>query len=215
MPSTASSPLSLHDALPIFLKLVGGCFLFCTREAYQSIGGFCERYYAAEEAAFIKQLKRIGPFVVPVPTVITSGRKLRAHSARRDRKSTRLNSSHLGISYAVHRVLPPFPTRRSSDLPEARRRLLPLLHPRGVPVDRRLLRALLCGRGGGVHQAAQADRAVRRPGADRDHLRPQVAGAFGSTRSEEHTSELQSLRHLVCRPPRPPPFPYTTLFRSS
>src|ERR1039458_9138086 len=38
-------------------------------------------------------------------------------------------------------------------------------------------------------------------------------------RSEEHTSELQSLRHLVCRLLlRPPPsstlFPYTTLFRS-
>src|ERR1035441_5806445 len=42
----------------------------------------------------------------------------------RDRKSTRLNSSHLGISYAVfclkaygyHRDLHSFPTRRSSDL---------------------------------------------------------------------------------------------------
>src|SRR5262245_5221562 len=36
-------------------------------------------------------------------------------------------------------------------------------------------------------------------------------------RSEEHTSELQSLRHLVCRlltPPRSSLFPYTTLFRS-
>src|SRR5262245_46926402 len=31
------------------------------------------------------------------------------------------------------------------------------------------------------------------------------------SRSEEHTSELQSLRHLVCGPT---PFPYTTLFRS-
>ncbi len=65
------------------LKLVGGCFLFCTREAFESIGGFCERYYAAEEAAFIKSLKRIGRFVVPRPTVITSGRKLRTYSARR------------------------------------------------------------------------------------------------------------------------------------
>src|SRR5262245_36336271 len=32
-------------------------------------------------------------------------------------------------------------------------------------------------------------------------------------RSEEHTSELQSLRHLVCRP-TPTLVPYTTLFRS-
>src|SRR5262245_61643784 len=36
----------------------------------------------------------------------------------KDRKSTRLNSSHLGISYAVfsYRALHSFPTRRSSDL---------------------------------------------------------------------------------------------------
>src|SRR5690625_3932708 len=34
-------------------------------------------------------------------------------------------------------------------------------------------------------------------------------------RSEEHTSELQSRGHLVCRlPPRYTLFPYTTLFRS-
>src|SRR5699024_2052308 len=34
----------------------------------------------------------------------------------RDRKSTRLNSSHVSISYAVVCVLVSFPTRRSSDL---------------------------------------------------------------------------------------------------
>src|SRR5438045_6200427 len=28
---------------------------------------------------------------------------------------------------------------------------------------------------------------------------PAAVGAVGGTRSEEHTSELQSLRHLVCR----------------
>src|ERR1035438_1960324 len=42
-------------------------------------------------------------------------------AASADRKSTRLNSSHLGISYAVFCFgdlldLPSFPTRRSSDL---------------------------------------------------------------------------------------------------
>lgn len=65
------------------LNLTGGCFLFCTREAFESVGGFCERYYAAEEAAFIGALKRIGRFVIPMPRVITSGRKLRTYSARR------------------------------------------------------------------------------------------------------------------------------------
>src|SRR3990172_7001627 len=47
-------------------------------------------------------------------------------------------------------------------------------------------------------------------------------GEFEAARSEEHTSELQSRLHLVCRlfflmirrPPRSTLFPYTTLFRS-
>src|SRR5690606_20535790 len=43
------------------------------------------------------------------------------HTQKEDRKSTRLNSSHVKISYAVfcfgdHRHLHSFPTRRSSDL---------------------------------------------------------------------------------------------------
>src|SRR5690625_3575135 len=48
-----------------------------------------------------------------------------------------------------------------------------------------------------------------------------IGGGKGTVvaRSEEHTSELQSRGHLVCRlllprPPRSPLFPYTTLFRS-
>jgi glycosyltransferase involved in cell wall biosynthesis len=65
------------------LKLMGGCFLFCTREAFAAVGGFDERYFAAEEAVFIRALKRHGRFAVPGPTVITSGRKLRMYSAWR------------------------------------------------------------------------------------------------------------------------------------
>src|SRR5262245_62702698 len=39
------------------------------------------------------------------------------------------------------------------------------------------------------------------PGADHDHHRVRRAGQWplDGRRSEEHTSELQSLRHLVCR----------------
>src|SRR5690348_15766120 len=40
------------------------------------------------------------------------------------------------------------------------------------------------------------------------------SSARQAMRSEEHTSELQSPVHLVCRPPGSPLFPYTTLFRS-
>lgn len=63
-------------------RFVGGCFLFCTREAFEAIGGFPERYFAAEEVGFIRSLKGVGRFVIPRPTVVTSGRKLRAHSGR-------------------------------------------------------------------------------------------------------------------------------------
>jgi glycosyltransferase involved in cell wall biosynthesis len=57
-----------------------GACLFCTRSAFQRAGGFNENYYAAEEVAFVAALKRQGRFVIPAETVVTSGRKQRAHS---------------------------------------------------------------------------------------------------------------------------------------
>jgi glycosyltransferase involved in cell wall biosynthesis len=62
------------------IRLVGGCFLFCRRDVFQAIGGFSERYYAAEEIVFIQALKRKGQFVVPPAPVVTSARKIRAYS---------------------------------------------------------------------------------------------------------------------------------------
>jgi glycosyltransferase involved in cell wall biosynthesis len=62
------------------LKLVGGCCLFCTRAAFDMVGGFSEEYFASEELAFTGALKRHGRFVVPRATVVTSGRKLRTFS---------------------------------------------------------------------------------------------------------------------------------------
>jgi len=58
------------------IRLVGGCFLFCTREAYTATGGFSENLYAGEDIAFVQALKKLGRFVVLKPTVITSARKL-------------------------------------------------------------------------------------------------------------------------------------------
>jgi len=57
-----------------------GACLFCTRCAFDTAGGFDENYYAAEDVLFAAALKRQGRFVIPVETVITSGRKVRAHS---------------------------------------------------------------------------------------------------------------------------------------
>jgi glycosyltransferase involved in cell wall biosynthesis len=61
--------------------VAGGCFLFCTREAYLTAGGFDEGLFAAEELAFGQRLKRQGRWVILSERVITSGRKLRSHSA--------------------------------------------------------------------------------------------------------------------------------------
>jgi glycosyltransferase involved in cell wall biosynthesis len=63
------------------LGLASGCFLFCTREAFQAAGGFDERLFAAEEGAMSRALRRQGRFVVLCEFVVTSGRKLRAHTA--------------------------------------------------------------------------------------------------------------------------------------
>jgi GT2 family glycosyltransferase len=60
--------------------LPSGTFLFCTRSAFQTVGGFDENYYAAEEVVFVAALKRQGRFAILAETVITSGRKMRAHS---------------------------------------------------------------------------------------------------------------------------------------
>jgi glycosyltransferase involved in cell wall biosynthesis len=62
------------------LTLAGGCFLFCTREAFESCGGFSEECFAAEELYFRNSLRRVGKFVIPRPMVVTSGRKLRTYS---------------------------------------------------------------------------------------------------------------------------------------
>jgi hypothetical protein len=58
------------------IRLVGGCFLFCTQETYVAAGGFSERLHAGEDMAFVQALKKVGRFVVPNPTVVSSARKL-------------------------------------------------------------------------------------------------------------------------------------------
>lgn len=58
------------------IRWVGGCFLFCTRDAYRAAGGFSESLYAGEDIAFVQALKKLGRFVVLKPKVVSSGRKL-------------------------------------------------------------------------------------------------------------------------------------------
>jgi hypothetical protein len=63
------------------LAMAPGCFLFCTRPAYLAAGGFDEALYVTEEVGFARRLQRQGRFVMLRESVVTSARKLRAHTA--------------------------------------------------------------------------------------------------------------------------------------
>lgn len=64
-----------------FGHLASGCFLFCTRHAFEAAGGFDKTLYAAEDVVLSRRLKRLGRFVILREVVVTSGRNLRSHSA--------------------------------------------------------------------------------------------------------------------------------------
>src|SRR5262245_32612642 len=103
MPSTDTDTLSLHDALPI-------CYWSWRLQDPTVVGG----------SPFIPPILRAESLVEPLATrgaaATLDAATLRTFLGGRaqriilqndltviDRKSTRLNSSHLGISYAVHR----------------------------------------------------------------------------------------------------------------
>ena len=54
----------------------GGAFMFCTRDAFRTVGGFDERLFGAEDAAMSWALKREDRFVVLWKYVSTSGRRM-------------------------------------------------------------------------------------------------------------------------------------------
>jgi glycosyltransferase involved in cell wall biosynthesis len=80
--------------LPLF-KMAPGSFLLCTRQAYTAAGGFDERLFWSEEVAFANRLKRQGRFVMLREFVITSGGKMRAHTA--------LGLARVGLQLALGR----------------------------------------------------------------------------------------------------------------
>jgi glycosyltransferase involved in cell wall biosynthesis len=57
-----------------------GCGFFARRDAFERVGGFDERYFAAEERVLSSALKRAGRFVILREPVITSSRKFRLFS---------------------------------------------------------------------------------------------------------------------------------------
>jgi glycosyltransferase involved in cell wall biosynthesis len=84
-----AGPLRAHERALIGMSVLAfrlariapGCFVFCTRAAFEAAGGFDERYYAGEDVALSRALARQGRFVVLREAVYTSARKLRTHAA--------------------------------------------------------------------------------------------------------------------------------------
>lgn len=69
---------------PFYFRIgrwAAGCFVFCTRAAFEAAGGFDETIYAGEEIGFSQALKRHGRFVIVRAWVETSPRKVRGRSA--------------------------------------------------------------------------------------------------------------------------------------
>ena len=58
-----------------------GCYVFATRQAFEAAGGFDERVFVSEEIFLSRALQKIGRVVILREEVVTSGRKLRTHSA--------------------------------------------------------------------------------------------------------------------------------------
>jgi glycosyltransferase involved in cell wall biosynthesis len=89
------APVRIHPAprwarvfmkvfVPLYFGLArwaAGCFVFCTRAAFEATGGFDERYYASEEVHFSRALKRAGRFAILRTFVTSSARKLEGRSA--------------------------------------------------------------------------------------------------------------------------------------
>src|SRR2546422_3736496 len=89
-----SSPLPLPAALPISVVTPAPVAVTAPR---RSVDG---RERVTLNTAYVRALERSGLVPLAVPTMIAPDRAAAAR-ARRDRKSTRLNSSHGYISYAV------------------------------------------------------------------------------------------------------------------
>ncbi|HZE13774.1 MAG TPA: glycosyltransferase, partial [Chthoniobacterales bacterium] len=74
--------VQVFSALYFVLSNLGaGAFLFTTRENFRAVGGFDDELFAGEEVYFTVALKKLGRFKLLREPIVTSGRKLRMHSA--------------------------------------------------------------------------------------------------------------------------------------
>jgi glycosyltransferase involved in cell wall biosynthesis len=82
VPPWGTLAVVLANAYTRLFRVAYGCFLFCTREAFDTVGGFDSSLYITEEVAMSQALRRLGRFVVLPQRVVTSGRKIRALTLR-------------------------------------------------------------------------------------------------------------------------------------
>src|SRR5690242_7182993 len=116
MPSHHNYTLSLHDALPISQEEAhNGIYLGnLNHNPYFWVGNTSRDQYSGVLFGLAAAYDLVSDDA-QIRTEVTA-LTTRLIDFLRDRKSTRLNSSHMSISYAVPPQLHSFPTRRSSDL---------------------------------------------------------------------------------------------------
>ncbi|MBE0584366.1 MAG: glycosyltransferase [Desulfofustis sp.] len=78
--------LGLWKKISLLTRTAAGSFFFCRRDAFQAVGGFDLRLYAAEEVLLSRQLRKWGRArgqrftIITEPPAVTSARKLRWYS---------------------------------------------------------------------------------------------------------------------------------------
>ncbi len=83
----ADAPRYAHFAIALvtgsmrWMNLAAGCFVYCTRAAFEAAGRWDERQFAGEELFLSRALGREGRFVMLRETVLTSPRKFHGRTA--------------------------------------------------------------------------------------------------------------------------------------
>jgi glycosyltransferase involved in cell wall biosynthesis len=81
-PKYANRMLRRVVAFMRWMHYAAGCFFFCRRDAFESVGGFDERHFAGEEIMLSSALKRRGRMEILRETILTSPRKFANRSYR-------------------------------------------------------------------------------------------------------------------------------------
>ncbi len=76
VPWLARTFVHVWNACSRTMSWAAGCFVFTHRDAFEAVGGFDEKLYAAEEIALSKSLRQCGRFVILNESVLTSDRKV-------------------------------------------------------------------------------------------------------------------------------------------